>query len=82
MSYILMQDINKGQTVIVNGIQYIVTGISTCLNCRRSIKIHIVAFNNEINKKIEFIYPETYKFIADNDGKINIDQSYYTNNQV
>ena len=30
-----------------------------------------------MDKKIEIIYPENYKFILEDDGKINLDKAHY-----
>ena len=30
-----------------------------------------------MDKKIEIIYPKTYKFTLEDDGKINIDKAHY-----
>jgi len=74
-------ELNKGQLLIVENIDYTITGISTCKPfITKSFlpkKIHIIAFNSEINKKIEIIYPENYKFILEDDGKINLDKAHY-----
>lgn len=81
MNTITTGELRKGQLLIVENVDYTITGISTCKPFitktpqKKYIKIHIVAFNTEINKKIEMVYPETYKFILEDDGKINIDKS-------
>ena len=81
MNTITAGELNKGQLLIAENINYIITGISTCKPfIAKSFlpkKIHIVAFNLEINKKIEFIYPVNYKFILEDDGKINLDKAHY-----
>lgn len=84
MNTITTGELNKGQLLIINNIDYTITGISTCkpiiiktLPQKKYKKTHIVAFNSEINKKIEIVYPETYKFILEDDGKINLDKAHY-----
>jgi hypothetical protein len=83
MNTIIAGELNKGQLLIVKNIDYSITGISTCKPFitktpqKKYKKIHIVAFNTEINKKIEMVYPETYKFILEDDGKINLDKAHY-----
>jgi len=83
MNTIIAGELNKGQLLIVKKIDYTITGISTCKPFitktpqKKYKKIHIVAFNTEISKKIEMIYPETYKFILEDNGKINLDKAHY-----
>ena len=76
MNTITAGELNKGQLLIAENINYIITGISTCKPfIAKSFlpkKIHIVAFNSEMDKKIEIIYPENYKFILEEIGRAHV----------
>ncbi len=78
MNTITTGELNKGDSLIIKNGLYKITRIFTCkpysLKLRK--KIGIVAYNSELDKKIELIYPENFKFIKEDDGTINLDKAH------
>jgi hypothetical protein len=82
MNIISAGELTKGRLIIVKNEIYSITGISSfstynVSNKRLGKKIVIVALHRELNKKIELIYPETYKLFLEDNGKINLDKTCY-----
>jgi hypothetical protein len=78
MNTITPREFNKNDLLIIQNVLYKITGISTCkpYGVKLPKKIGIVAFNSELDKKIELVYPENFKFIKEDDGTINLDKAH------
>ena len=75
MNTIKLGELKKGDSVIIKNALYKITGFYTCKvhSLKLPKKIGIVAYNGELDKKIEIVYPENFKFIKEDDGTINLD---------
>jgi hypothetical protein len=79
MNTITTGELNKCDSLIIKNVLYKITGISTCkpYSLKLPKKIGIVAYNSELDKKIEIVYPENFKFIKEDDGTINLDKAQF-----
>jgi hypothetical protein len=76
MNTITLRELKKGDSLIIKNVLYKITSFHTCATYSLKLpkKITIVAYNDELSKKIVMVYPENFKFIKEDDKTINLDK--------